>query len=151
MTNRVLIVAFAGLTVVAVAQSDGTQKSASTPSQPTTAQPAEQRMHKPMKATAEVSTTPPLVNGKEVSKTSAADDWQAPKAKTSSPKPAEPSSTAPKAPAQATVKNTSATSNADVVAPRDIATGQSSGKRMHKPVTVTAESGAKTASTPEKK
>jgi len=159
MSNKILIVgALACLSAVAVAQSDQSQKSASpspapstkaaqSPASATSAQPADQRMHKPITVTAEVSSHD-VASGKATGKKMASDDWEAPAAKSSDPK-STPTPTrvatgdvngdgkadvaAPKT-GQATLQNTSAASS-DVKSPRDIATGQASGKRQHEPVT----------------
>ena len=113
-------------------------------------------MHKPITVTAEVGRE--ASTGKATGKT-ASDDWQAPAAKSIDPKTTPGQSrvaagdvngdgkadvTAPKTQGQATLQNTAATStSSDVKSPRDIATGQASGKRQHDPITPTKQTETK--------
>jgi hypothetical protein len=162
MSNKILIVgALACLSAVAVAQSDQNkdkapaQAQAAAPQDAASAQTSGKRMHKPITVTAEVgvqdaSTSKPT--GK-----SAVDDWQAPAAKTTQqPRITENNKSrvaagdvngdgkADVAAPKATVQNTAATStSSEVKSPRDIATGQASGKRQQAPVTSTKETEAK--------
>jgi FG-GAP repeat len=164
MSNKILMVgALACLSAVAVAQSDQNKEKAPAQAQASgsqdaaSAQTTGKRMHKPITVTAEVGVQDAAAN-KPTSKT-AVDDWQAPAAKTTQqPKITENNKSrvaaadvngdgkadvaAPKAPA--TLQTTSATSaSSDVKSPRDIATGQSSGKRQQEPATATKETEAK--------
>jgi hypothetical protein len=163
MSNKILMVgALACLSAVAVAQSDQSKDKASAQDQASTSRDAAsgqasgKRMHKPVTVTAEVGVQD-AATGKATGK-SASDDWQAPVAKTSQqPKITENKSrvavgdvngdgkadvAAPKTPATAQSSAASSTSS-DVKSPRDMATGQSSGKRQHEPVTATKEPEAK--------
>ena len=156
--KKILIVgALAGLSAVAMAQSAQSDKSkepsaasaqATSSQDAASGQTAEKRMHKPITVTAEVGRE--ASTGKATGKTSAHDDWQAPSAKIAEPKAAEPKTSEPKTtpnqvrvapadvngdgkadavkPGQPTLHNTAATSS-DVKSPRDISTGQSSGKQ----------------------
>jgi hypothetical protein len=141
MSNKILMVgALACLSAVAVAQADQSKDKAPTQDQVTAPRDAQsgqasgKRMHKPMTVTAEVG-----AQAAETSKPtgkSAMDDWQAPAAKTSQPKITE--------------NNKSAVATGDasggIQSPRDLATGQSSGKRQHEPVVTPAkETAAKPA------
>jgi hypothetical protein len=114
-------------------------------------------MHKPITATAEVGVQDAATT-KPTGKT-ASDDWQTPAAKTSQPKITENQKrvatgdvngdgkadvAAPKNPAQPATQNTAASSaSSDVKSPRDLATGQASGKRQHEPVPPSKETEAK--------
>lgn len=165
MSNKILIVgALACLSAVAVAQSDQSKEKApaqdqvTTPRDAASGQASGKRMHKPVTVTAEDSARE-AATGKATGKTMASDDWQAPAAKSSQPKTTQGQSrvaagdvngdgkadvAAPKNPGQANLQNTAASStSSDVKSPRDLATGQASGKRQHEPVTVTKETAAK--------
>jgi len=165
MSNRILIVgALACLSAVAVAQSDQTKDKAPAQDQAATSRDAAsgqasgKRMHKPVTVTAEVGRK--ASTGKATGK-SASDDWQAPVAKSIDPKSTQGQPrvaagdvngdgkadvAAPKAPGKPTLQNTAASSaGSDVKSPRDIATGQMSGKRQHEPVTPGKETEAKPA------
>ena len=162
MSNKILIVsALACLSAVAVAQSDQGKDKDKAPTQAQTEAPQDaasaetaKRMHKPITVTAEVG-----VQGaasKPTGKT-ASDDWQTPAAKTTQqPKITENNKSrvapadvngdgkadvaAPKAPVQAT---SASSTSLDVKSPRDIASGQSSGKLQQAPVPPTKETDAK--------
>jgi hypothetical protein len=162
MSNKFLMVgALACLSAVAVAQADQRKEKAPAQDQAAASQDAAsgqtsgKRMHKPITMTAE--TGKEASTGKVTGKT-AADDWQAPAAKSTLPKTqAQPrvatgdvngdgkaDASAPKSPDRATLQNTAASStSSDGKSPRDLATGQSSGKRQHEPVTATKEPEAK--------
>ncbi|HET6177241.1 MAG TPA: hypothetical protein VFE61_09930 [Candidatus Sulfotelmatobacter sp.] len=164
MSNKILIVgALACLSAMAVAQSDQSKHKTATQDQSAASRDAAsrqasgKRMHKPITVTAEASGQD-AQNGKVSGKT-AADDWQAPSAKTTDPKTAQAQprvaagdvnvdgkadAAAPKNPAQGTAqKATVSTTNSNVMNPRDVATGQASGKRQHEPVAATKESNPK--------
>lgn len=157
MSNKILIVGvLACLSAVAVAQSDQSNEKATaqnqvaTPRDAASGQASGKRMHKPMTVTAEAGRE--ASTGKATGKT-ANDDWQTPVAKSSQPKTTQGQSrvavgdvngdgkadmAAPKNPGQATAQNAAASStSSDVKSPRDISTGQMSGKRQHDSVTVT--------------
>jgi hypothetical protein len=154
MSNKILMVgALACLSAVAVAQSDQSKEKAPAQEQVTAPRDAQsgqasgKRMHKPMTVTAEVGAQD--ATNKPTGK-SATDDWQAPTAKTSQPKITENNKSrvaagdvngdgkadvaAPKAAAQ----NTAASSSV-VKSQRDMATGQTSGKRQHEPAVTPAK------------
>ena len=153
MNNKILIVgALACLSAVAAAQSDQSKEKAQTQEQVTAPRDAQsgqasgKRMHKPITVTAEVGAQAAEPN-KPTTK-SAMDDWQAPAAKTSQqPKIVENNKSAVAAgdvngDGKAAVA--APASNSAVKGPRDMATGQSSGKRQHEPVvTPVKESDAK--------
>jgi hypothetical protein len=162
MSNKILMVgALACLSAVAVAQSDQSKEKAPVQEHVTAPQDAQsgqasgKRMHKPMTVTAEVGAQDAAAS-KPTGKT-AMDDWQAPTAKTSQqPKITENNKSRVaagdvngdgKAAPKATVQNTAASSSSsDEKSPRDLATGQSSGKRQHEPaVTPAKETEAKPA------
>src|SRR5258708_9807040 len=99
-------------------------------------------MHKRMTVPREVAAEAAEPN-KPTNK-SARDDWQTPTAKTSQPKITENKKAvaagdvngdgkADVAAPKATVQNPAASSRSDVKSPRDMATGQSTGKRQHEP------------------
>jgi len=148
MSNKILIVgALACLSAVAVAQSEQGKEKAPVQDQAASQDAASgqttgKRMHKPMTVTAEVGKD--AATGKATGK-SAVDDWQTPAAKSSQPKVTENQprvatgdvngdGKADAAPAsQPSLQTTSAHPAAsDVKSPRDISTGQSSGKLMNK-------------------
>jgi hypothetical protein len=148
MSNKILMVgALACLSAVAVAQSDKSkekapsQEQATAPRDAASGQASGKRMHKPITVTAEVGKEASTGSGK-----SANDDWQAPAAKSSQPKPAE---NQPRVAAgdvngdgKADAPKNPGTSS-DVKSPRDMATGQASGKRQQEPATATKEPEAK--------
>jgi hypothetical protein len=145
MSNKILIVgALACLSAVAVAQSGQSKENApqAASQDAASAQMTGKRMHKPMTVTAEAGQE--TAKAKPTNK-SAADDWQTPAAKTSQPKITEnkprvatgdvngdgKADAVP--PGQPSLQNTSAHPAAsDVKGPRDMSTGQSSGKLMNK-------------------
>ena len=157
MSNKILMVgALACLSAVSMAQSDQSkektqpQEQATAPRDAQSGQASGKRMHKPMTVTAEVGAQAAEPN-KPTNK-SAMDDWQTPAAKTSQPKITENNKAVAtgdvngdgKAAAKATVQNTAASSSSEVKSPRDLASGQASGKRQHEPVVTPAkESDAK--------
>ena len=152
MSNKILMVgALACLSAVAVAQSDQSKEKAAAQEQVTAPRDAQsgqasgKRMHKPMTVTAEVGAQAAEPN-KPTTK-SAMDDWQAPAAKTSQPKITENNKAVAagdvngdgKAAPKATVQNPAAGSGSDVKSPRDVATGQSTGRRQHEPAVTPAK------------
>jgi hypothetical protein len=166
MSNKILIVgALAVMSAVAVAQSDQSkdkaraQEQSVAPRDAASGQATGKRVHNPMTVTKGGSAreTDP---GKATGKPMASDDWQTSAAKTTQPKIVENKSqvavgeingdgkadlAAPNKPGQATVQNTSGSSaSSDVKSPRDVATGQSTGRRQHEPTTATKDSETKT-------
>ena len=156
--NKILIVgALAGLSAVAVAQSAQSDKSkapSTAPAQVTNSQgtasgqAGDKRMHKPITVTAEAGRE--ASTGQATGKTSAHDDWnaQAKSADPNAPRVATgdvngdgKADAAPK-PGQPTLHNTAATSS-EVKSPRDISTGQSSGKVQAQPAAAPRESPTK--------
>jgi hypothetical protein len=150
------------LTVVAVAQSDQSkdkapaQGQAASPRDTASGQASGKRMHKPMLVTNDDSSSRllPTVNK---SKPEASDDWQA-KSATSDPKGGKGQTHVAagdvngdgvaanaKNSGHATETLKSATVSSSVTQPRDVATGQMSGKRQHQPVTAATDSDAKAA------
>jgi FG-GAP repeat len=146
MSNKILMVgALACLSAVAVAQADQTKEKAPAQEQVTAPRDAQsgqasgKRMHKPVTMTAEVgaqdATNKP--SGK-----SAMDDWQAPTAKTSQPKITENNKSqvaAGDVNGDGKADVAAPGSSSDVKSPRDMATGQTSGKRQHEPVVTPAK------------
>lgn len=168
MNSKILVVAFAGLSLLAAAQSSGTQQKPAS-DQKSAAQSdraAQQKgvVHRDL-------ATRNTVSEKKDGKTTATDDWHQTAAKTSgssnaavadvngdghadlaqTPGPkvvdvkagdlngdGRPDVNA-KNSGHATEQNAIVTSESNVKSPRDIATGQASGKRQHKPLTVTKE------------
>jgi hypothetical protein len=155
MNTRFLAVGLACLSAVAMGQSDGnsgankekpkaTDKPVTTvsgdphevvaPRDLASGQASGKRMHKPVTVTAEVGLQAPTTS-KEVSKTSAADDWEAPAAKSSKPSVRTASATGVQdpTPAQATDKAHSrpiGSSGQDgVSAAREASSGMATGKK----------------------
>ena len=160
--KKILIAgALACLSAVAVAQSDQAKDKAPTQEQSTSGREAAsgqasgKRMHKPVTVTAEEAARE-VSTGKATGKTSAQDDWHTSSAKTVDPKTTNTQVRVATGDvngdgvADANAKNSghatesmSAASPSNVTQPRDLATGQASGKRQHQPVTVTKESDEK--------
>jgi hypothetical protein len=149
MTNKILIVGFACLSLAAAAQSDSngqkkqpapTSNEISSPRDTASGQASGKRMHKPVTVTAEVGINAPTASKQEgmsqPTKTSAADDWQA---KSSNSKPTvQPVSTGDlDGDGKAKVKPAVSNSQSGVKSPRDLASGQASGKRQQQPVSST--------------
>jgi hypothetical protein len=153
MKSKILILGFACLSVAAVAQSDAKKKedpaptTVVSPRDAMSGQASGKRMHKPMTIQKEYGARE-ASTGKATGKTMAQDDWQAPSvAPESKPKAtrvaagdlngdgkadvASPNS------AQATGQNAAVNGRSDVKSPRDISTGQASGKRQHQDITIT--------------
>ena len=166
MNNKILVVGLACLSAVAMAQSDAnkekpkaTDKPVTTvsgdphevvaPRDAATGQASGKRMHKPITVTAEVGAQDTAAS-KEVSKKTAADDWQTPAAKSTDPHRVAPSmmsdgkAAAPASPAKPTLQPTSASSS-DVKSPRDAATGQASGREKPRPIGSSGQDGVSTA------
>jgi hypothetical protein len=147
MSNKILMVgALACLSAVAVAQADQSKEKAPVQQQVTAPRDAQsgqasgKRMHKPVTVTAEVGAQDAAAS-KPTGK-SAVDDWQTPAAKTSQPKITENNKSRVAAgdvngDGKADVAAPSTSS--DVKSPRDVATGQSTGKRQHEPVITPAK------------
>jgi FG-GAP repeat protein len=91
MKSKILVVGFACLSLTAVAQSNGSQNQASSPSQvkaprdAASGQSSGKRMHKPL-VFKQDATAPEAATGKATGKTMAHDDWQARTAKSSDTK-----------------------------------------------------------------
>jgi hypothetical protein len=110
-------------------------------------QATEKRMHKPITVTAEVEAHS-STSSKEVTKKEAADDWQSPAAKSADPHRVAPSmmsdGKAASASAVQPVKNTSSDS-ASVSGPRDMSTGQASGRERPRPIGSSGQDGVSTS------
>lgn len=151
------------LSVGAMAQSDQNkekapaQGQAASPKDTASGQASGKRMHKPLLVTSDDSSSRllPTVNK---SKPEASDDWQAKSAK-SDPNGGKGQTHVAAGDvngdgvADANAKNSghatetlkSATVSSSVTQPRDVATGQMSGKRQHQPVAAATDSDAKAA------
>ncbi len=157
MNKLWMAAAFACLSAAAVAQSEQNKDKAPVQDQSAAAsgQTAGKRMHKPLTISneaASVKTAPTVQGGK-----TANDDWQATAAKSNDPKPGNGQTRVAVGDvngdgvADATARNsghatetlTPAVASSNVTQPRDAASGQSSGKRQHQPLTVTKVSDAK--------
>jgi len=147
MSNKILMVgALACLSAVAIAQSDQSKQQppakeqAEAPRDAASGQASGKRMHKPITVTAEVGRE--ASTGKASGKT-ASDDWQTQSAKTSQPKITENKGRVAagdvNGDGKADVAAPTTGTSSDVKSPRDLATGQASGKRQHEPVTITKE------------
>ena len=159
MNNKILVVGFACLSVVAAAQSNEKKEQPSSsstvvsPRDAASGQASGKRMHKPMTIQKEYDAAGREAStGKATGKTMAQDDWQA--TSVSSAPESKPKSTRVaagdlngdgKADVAATQNGqaqgqNAANSRSDVKSPRDLATGQASGKRQHQDLTVTKSS-----------
>ncbi len=129
MKSTILVLGFALVSVFAVAQSSGkadaAKKSSDTKQAPAATQPAAKVTPEKMEAGSEsIKKTVEIPPTK--AKPEAADDWQTKQAATTS--------------SNGNVTTNAATpSSNEVKSPRDIATGQASGKRQHQPITMTKE------------
>ena len=143
MTNKILIVGFACLSLAAVAQSDSngqkkqpapTSNEITSPRDAASGQASGKRMHKPMTVTAEVGINAPTASKEQdinqPTKKSAADDWQA---KSASSTPAVKPVAAGDVNGDGKAKVKPAVSQSEVKSPRDMASGQASGKRQQQP------------------
>jgi len=143
MNSKLLVMGFACLSVIAVAQSNENkqqppaQTEATAPRDAASGQATGKRMHKPVTVTTD-DTAREASTGKATGKTMASDDWQTPAAKSSQPGVKNVSTTDGKP--NGTASTT--TSNSDVKSPRDMSTGQASGKRQHPPAATTNHSSA---------
>jgi hypothetical protein len=162
--KKILLVGFVCVSLGAFAQSSADQgqtPNAKTPDAKTVVAPRDaasgqasgKRMHKPITIKPDASVAD-QATGKPAGKT-AMDDWSAPAAaKTNGSNNGQPSTrvaaadvngdgkadlTATKSSGTATVKPAATTSTSSVQSPRDVASGQASGKRQHQPVTVRKE------------
>jgi hypothetical protein len=158
MNTKILIAALAGLSVVAAAQSQTAKQKA----QPSTTQTQSSRDAASGQASGRLEqknvvhrdlAAREVASGHATGKKTAQDDWQQTGAKpVSSSSDAKPSHVAvgdvngdgradvavsSKNSAHATEAAVSTSSSANVQAPRDVATGQASGKRQHQPLTIT--------------
>jgi hypothetical protein len=141
MNTKILIAALAGLSVVAAAQSQSDKQKEQASGH------LEQKnvVHRDLAAREAAS-------GHATGKKTAQDDWQQTGAKPASSSDTKPSHVATgdvngdgrpdvavsnKNSAHATEAAASASSSSNVQAPRDVATGQASGKRQHQPLTIT--------------
>jgi len=152
MSNKILLVgALACLSAVAVAQSDQSkekapaQEQAAAPRDAASGQASGKRMHKPITVTTELGRE--ASTGKASGKM-ASDDWQTPAAKTSQPKITENKTRVAAGDVNgdgkadvAAPKNPGTSS--DVKSPRDLASGQASGKRQQEPAAAAKEPEAK--------
>lgn len=160
MNNKILVVGFACLSVVAAAQSNEKKEQPSSsstvvsPRDTASGQASGKRMHKPMTIRKEYDAAGREAStGKATGKTMAQDDWQA--TSVSSAPESKPKSTrvavgdldgdgkadvaATQTSGQAKEQN-AANSRSDVKSPRDTSTGQASGKRQHQDITITKQS-----------
>lgn len=163
--NKILLVGFVCVSLGAFAQSSANQgqaPNAKTASTETAAAPpdassqtAGKRMHKPVEMQQEAGATAKTSGGK-----TASDDWTtSAAAKTNGSNNGQaathvatgdvngdgrPDLTASKSSGSATTKDAAAASNSSANSPKDTASGQTSGKRQHEPVTVKKEVDAAT-------
>lgn len=163
MIRKALVVGFACWSVVAVAQSSGNGDQAANPKQSqqdaVSGLPSGKRMHKPMSVNTDADAnakTPATTKAGGVSGgKSATDDWSTSSAKSNSGNGQGSTHVATgdvngdgRADPTATKNSGHATEQNAVASPRDVATGQTSGKRQHDAVVVTktqdASSPAKT-------
>lgn len=161
--KKILIAgALACLSAVAVAQTDQSRDKAPTQDESASAREAAsgqasgKRMHKPVTVTAEDSARE-ASTGKATGKTMAQDDWHTSSAKTADPKTGNTqvrvatgdvngdgvADASAKNSGHATEKMTSAAPSSNVTQPRDLATGQASGKRQQQPIPTPKESETK--------
>jgi FG-GAP repeat protein/type VI secretion system (T6SS) effector Hcp len=157
MNTKILIAALAGLSVVAAAQSQTDKQK----TKPSTTETQSSRDAASGQATGRLEqknvvhrdlAARDVASGHATGKTMAHDDWQQTGAKPASSSDAKPSHVAvgdvngdgradvavsSKNSAHATEAAASTSSSANVQAPRDVATGQASGKRQHQPLTIT--------------
>jgi hypothetical protein len=163
MNNKILVIGFACLSLVAVAQSNEKKDQSSnsaevaSPRDAASGQASGKRMHKPLMIKQDVSARE-MSTGHATGKTMASDDWQAPTAKSSDPKPANNQSrvavgdvngdgladtTAAKNSGHATEQNAVINnSHSNIKSPRNVATGQASEKRVHLPIAVVKDTDA---------
>jgi len=158
--KKTLLVGFVCVSLGAFAQSSADQgqtpntktpeaKTVVAPRDAASGQASGKRMHKPLTIQPDASASD-QATGKPAGKT-AVDDWSAPAAaKTNVSNNGQPSKRVAAADVNgdgkadlssgsATVKPAPATSSSGVQSPRDVASGQASGKRQHQPVTIRKE------------
>ncbi|MBZ5682589.1 MAG: hypothetical protein LAO24_21055 [Acidobacteriia bacterium] len=146
MTSKILIVGFACLSAVALAQSDGSQQKTASPSQAPSAkevtsprdaasgQASGKRMHKPLPVTQEDATAREASTGKATGRTAAVGKPALARVAAGDVNGDGKADVAAKNSGHASEQMTSASStNSDVRSPRDVATGQASGKRTQPP------------------
>jgi hypothetical protein len=156
MNNKILVVGFACLSLFAAAQSspDGSKQKSSdstpvaSPRDAASGQASGKRMHKPLtiqKVADEDVAARGVAPDKAVGKKMAADNWQAPVARSSQPQNAQAGVRVAKGDVNGDGKaDVAATPNsASTVKPRDASTGQASGKRMHSDITITKQADKK--------
>jgi len=159
MNNKILVVGLACLSVAAAAQSNEKREQPSSsstvvsPRDTASGQASGKRMHKPMPIRKEYDAAGREAStGKATGKTMAQDDWQATSRSTAPESKPKGTRVAVgdldgdgKADVAATQNGQAQEQNAtnsrsDVKSPRDIATGQASGKRQHQDITITKHS-----------
>jgi hypothetical protein len=151
MINKVLVVGFACLSVVAVAQSNGNTDQPSnakieSPRDAASGQASGKRMHKPVTVQSD-ATARELSTGKATGKTMASDDRQASASKKNDSSNGQGEKRVAtgdvngdgKADVSASKNSGHAIEQNAVTNPRDIATGQASGKRQYRPVSTTTQ------------
>lgn len=139
MTNKILIVGFACLSLAAVAQSnsdaekkkqDPAPNAVTSPRDSASGQATGKRMHKPITVTAEVEAHQPaaskVAETNQPTKKTASDDWQAKSSSSTTPPVKTVAAGDVNGDGKAKVKP--AVSH-EVKSPRDISTGQASGKQ----------------------
>jgi len=155
MKSTILVAGFACLTLAAVAQSSGSKEQAPTaapvvsPRDAASGQATGKRMHKPITVTAEAGMDAPAKDAAKAPKKTAADDWQTKSAPSSTPQikrvaaadvdgDGKADAAASQHPSQASGQNSAINnSHSNIKSPRDLATGQASGKRAAQPATGT--------------
>ena len=154
MKSKILVAGFVCLSLAAVAQSSGSKEQAPTaapvasPRDAASGQASGKRMHKPITVTAEVGVDATAKDAAQPTKKTATDDWQTKSAPSSTPtikrvatadvdgdgkadSAAQPSG-------QPSAQNSAINnSHSNIKSPRDLATGQASGKRAAQPATDT--------------
>jgi hypothetical protein len=129
MRSKILVVGFALISVFAVAQSSNTKTDAAASSDTKQGQAKLKMTPEKVEAGSEnIKKNGGVVIKPTSASPMAADDWQQRNASGSG---------------NGSTSNTASTSS-DVKAPRDVATGQASGKRQHQPVTLKQEDEQKT-------
>ena len=139
MINKILVVGFACLSLAAVAQSDSNKKkdteavTTASPRDAVSGQATGKRQHKPLMVTAEeganAATSSKPEGTSQPNKKSASDDWQAKSSATGTPAVKPVSTGDLDGDGKVSVKPAVSSSPSEVKSPRDLASGQASGKR----------------------
>ena len=155
--NKILLTGFVCLSLGALAQTGAgagkaTDENAA-PKDAATGQASGKRMHQPMVIHRDLAARD-AASGKATGKTMASDDWSAKQTGSSNGQASTPVATgdvngdgtadltAAKSSGHASEKSAVLDSSTKVQSPRDVATGQASGKRQHQPVTIKKETDA---------